>query len=124
MGAFNCRHDVAAEGRPGLQQYPVLVPNLQLGAIGGQTGGQGGCHQRNEGTADGRGPCQNNLRLLVPDNVLQDVAVDLVGEIFKGRIIYLVDNIGTIGDKLPGAVAEIAAYARSHRKAAPAVAGR
>ena len=84
VGIDNRCHDVATEGGTNLIEQVVVVKlclgivvgtNLQFGAVGGQSAGERRRHARTEVATDDGGTHQTNLRLLLLEEVDEDVGV-------------------------------------------------
>ena len=81
-----------------MQEIAILA-HIEIGTVGGQTGTQRRRHLGDEGTANGGGAGQDDLRLVFADQVFQNIGVGLVIEMGQGGALYLIDGVGAMGDQ-------------------------
>ena len=95
------RHDIAAQGRAGLEQYRRLarvVADVELRAVGGQAGGGRVGHSRGKFATQRRGAKEHDLRFVLLDKVPHDGA-ERNGVVRRQfRIVGEIDSVGAEGD--------------------------
>ena len=103
----NGGHDIAAKGRPGLQQQVALGLDVKGGAVGGQAGIQGGGYPGDKGPAQVGGAGQDDFRRLESGQGRQGRGIRFFHEFRQGRVIHQVDFIGPAGDEFGSQIPDL-----------------
>ena len=100
-------HDIAAEGRAGLEQQALFRVDGEGGAVGGQAGLQARGHPGDEGPAGVGGPGQDDLRPVLPGQLRQGRGIGLFQEILEARVLSQVNLVSPGGQQGRGQAGDL-----------------
>ena len=86
-------HQIATEGRPGLQQFPVRRIDFQFGAVSGQAGSQPSCQTGGNVPPVGRGSDEQDFRLVAPDKIVQHFNIPFGGKILQQGMLQMINHV-------------------------------